>query len=93
MNELEIFYQAGCPYCRHARRAEEELMEEKPLYKTLPVRWIEENQEAELANSRDYYYVPTIYLKGEKFYEARRSDSFDEIKANLKEAFDEALVG
>ena len=93
MNELEIFYLTGCPYCRHARRATEELLEENPAYAALHLRWIEENQEAELSNSRDYYHVPTVYLKGEKLYEASRRDSFDEIKASFKAAFDRALAG
>ncbi len=93
MKELEIFYMIGCPYCRHARMAVEELQEENPAYAALPLRWIEENQERELADSRDYYRVPTIYLDGEKLYEASRRDTLEIIKEQFKAAFDKALAG
>lgn len=93
MKALEVFYLTGCPYCRDARRAAEELMEENPAYKTLTILWIEETQEAELADSRDYYYVPTIFWQGEKLYEAGRGDSFDTIKERFRAAFDRALAG
>ena len=41
MKELEIFYLTGCPYCRHARMAVEELLAENPAYSELSLRWIE----------------------------------------------------
>ena len=93
MQEFEIFYLTGCPYCRNARKAVVELLAENPAYAALPIRWIEERQEPALADSRDYYYVPTIYWKGEKLYEASRSDGFDTIKASFRTAFDRALAG
>ena len=91
MQELEVFYLTGCPYCRNARKAVEELMAENLSYAALSLRWIEERQEPALADSRDYYYVPAIYCRGRKLYEARRSDGFDVIKAHFQAAFDQAL--
>ena len=93
MKTLEVFYLTHCPYCRSARRAAEELMEEDPAYRALSLLWIEESQEAALADSRDYYYVPTIYWQGEKLYEASPRDSFDTIKEHFRAAFDRALAG
>lgn len=93
MKELEIFYLTGCPYCRHARMAVEELLAENPAYGELSLRWIEENEEKELADSRDYYRVPSIYFKGEKVYEASRGDTLDDIKQQFQAAFDRALAG
>ena len=93
MKELEIFYLTGCPYCRHARMAVEELLAENPAYGELSLRWIEENEEKELADSRDYYRVPSIYFKGEKVYEAGRGDTLDDIKQQFQAAFDRALAG
>ena len=64
MREIEIFYLTGCPYCSNARRAVAELMAEEPAYGALQLRWIEENEEPTLADSRDYYRVPPYSAAG-----------------------------
>ena len=93
MQELEIFYLTDCPYCRNAREATAELLAQNPAYAALSIRWIEENREPVLAADRDYYYVPTIFWKGEKLYEASRRDGYETIKARFRAAFDRALAG
>ena len=92
MREIEIFYLTGCPYCVHARRAVAELLQENPAYRTLSLRWIEENEEADLANSRDYYRVPSLFYQGDKLYECSPLHGYDAIKAHIKAAFDRALA-
>ena len=92
MRELEVFYLANCPYCRNAQRAVAELWEENPAYEDVSLRWIEESEEPEIAEKRDYYRVPTIYLDGEKLYEAHFTHSFAVIKEHFREAFDRALA-
>ena len=89
--EIEVFYLTYCPYCVNARRAITELMEENPSYRTVEVRWIDESRETELAYSRDYYYVPTVYCDGRKLYEAKPGHSYSNIRENLKKAFDTVL--
>ena len=91
MKEIEIFYLAGCPYCRNARKAIDELTAENAAYAALPLRWIEESRERELADSRDYYYVPTLYHEGEKLYECSPRDGYEAIKDSIKAAFDKVL--
>ena len=91
MDEIEIFYLKGCPYCENAKRAVAELFREDPAYKALTLRWIEENEETELADSRDYYRVPSVFYKGDKLYECSPLHSYGTIKAHLKAAFDGAL--
>ena len=93
MNEIEIFYLASCPYCVKAQKAAAELRAEKPDYAALPLRWIEESREPALADSRDYYHVPSLFWRGEKLSEARPGQSFEEIKADLRAAFDRVLRG
>ena len=92
MREIEIFYLTGCPYCRNAKRAVAELMQEEPAYGALALRWIEENEEAALADSRDYYRVPSLFYQGDKLYECSPLHGYDAIKAHLKAAFDWALA-
>ena len=90
MKQLEIFYLSRCPYCRNAMKAVEELREETPAYSDIEIRWIEEREEPELAASRDYYNVPSVFFEDEKLYEAKPSHSYETIKENLKKAFDRA---
>ena len=92
MREIEIFYLTGCPYCKNARKAVEELLREEPAYGALPLRWIEENEEKDLADSRDYYRVPSVFYQGDKLYEASPFQDYEAIKAHLKAAFDQVLA-
>lgn len=92
MREIEIFYLAGCPYCVNAERAVAELLQEEPAYGALTLKWIEENQEAELADSRDYYRVPSLFYNGDKLYECSPFHSYAAIKAHIRAAFNRALA-
>ena len=62
MKELTLFVMRGCPYCRQAKQYLEELRQENADYAAIPIREIDENVERELADSYDYYYVPSFYL-------------------------------
>lgn len=87
MREIELFYLTNCPYCIKAKKAIDELLEENPAFAALPIRWIEESEEPELAESRDYYFVPTLFCEGDKLYEASPADGYGEIKENIRSAF------
>lgn len=91
MQEIELFYLTHCPYCINARKAIEELLEENPAFAKLQIKWIEESEEAELAESRDYYYVPTLYCGGKKLYEAKPAHGYAAIKENIRSAFASVL--
>ena len=92
MREIEIFYLTGCPYCDNARRAVAELMQEESAYRDLALRWIEENEEKALADSYDYYRVPSVFFEGDKLYECSPRHGYGAIKAHLRAAFDQALA-
>ena len=91
MDAIEIFYLTGCPYCDNARRAVAELLQEEPAYGKLALRWIEENEEKALADSYDYYRVPSVFYQGDKLYECSPLHGYGAIKAHIKAAFDRAL--
>lgn len=88
---LTIFHMTGCPYCRKARQALDELREENPAYRGVSIEWIEENEQPEVADRYDYYSVPSIFRGTEKLYEARPTDPYEFIKENVKRALDAAL--
>ena len=51
------------------RMSKEELKEEHTEIKTVTIEIIDETQQPELADTFDYYYVPTFYIDGEKVHE------------------------
>ena len=91
MKAVELFYLPACPYCAKARKAIEELKTEAENYGRVPVRWINEAEEADYASEHDYYHVPTVYFNGKKVFEAHPGDSLQKIKAGIRDAFDKAV--
>ena len=55
------------------------------------MEWIEESRQPSLAQSYDYYYVPTVFLSEQKLYEAHPGESFDACKDELRRCLDQAL--
>lgn len=88
MEELELFYLTNCPYCRFADKAIEELQEEDPAFRDICIRRIEETREPKLAAQRNYYYVPSFFLNGEKLYEAQPGQDMNEVKENVRRVFE-----
>ena len=84
----KLFYFPTCPYCVKAKKAIEELKEECPEYQNIEIEWIDEHKIISLADQYDYYYVPTIFYGEEKLYEASPAHSYDDIRENIRLAFD-----
>ena len=91
MKQIELFYLSGCPYCRKAKQAIGELIEEVPGYAEIGIKWIEESIEPELAACYDYYNVPALFYEKKKLYEAKPFHSYDTIKESIRMAFDSVL--
>lgn len=91
MEKLTLFYLEDCPYCRNARKALAELTEENAAYTEVPVEWIEEIRQPDVADKYDYYYVPTVFSGSEKLYEAAPGESYADCKANMKAAWGRVL--
>lgn len=83
MKTLRFFYLKKCPYCRQAIQWMEALRMENPAYMGLAIQWIEESEEAALADSFDYYYVPCYFLEGKKLHEGAATK--EKIQAVLEE--------
>lgn len=76
MKEILLFMMESCPHCKLARRFQDELLAEHPEWKDIPFKMVDERVEKALADSYDYYYVPTYYVDGVKVHEghAERED-------------------
>lgn len=84
MKEFMIFYLENCPYCRKAKDALKDLKNENPAYEKVNIKWIEETRSPELADSYDYYRVPSIFYGDEKLYECDPRDDYDEIRRQVE---------
>lgn len=83
--ELTYFYLRTCPHCHRADRLIQELVSEDPKYAAIKFHRVEESEEAALADSYDYWYVPCLYLGKEKLMEGVPS------KEKIRAAMDRAL--
>ena len=90
MKTLTMIEMQGCPYCANAHRAINALRAEGGAYADVSVELIDENREPARTQpfAGQYYYVPSLFLDGEKLYEAQPGDSYDKIYAAVKRAFD-----
>lgn len=82
---MKLFILENYPHCMRARHWIEELCEENPLYRDIPIELIDEAKEVELADSYDYYYVPCFYDGNIKLHEGSAS------KEIIKNIFDDYL--
>lgn len=84
MKKMLFFYQESCPYCRSALRDMKALMAENPSYAAIEIEMVDELREPERADRYDYWYVPTIYVDGEKLHEGALSR--EKLEAVLRRA-------
>jgi len=68
MKTMKLFIMKTCPYCQRALRFLTELRAGGD-YEAIDVEIIDEREEKELADSYDYYLVPSIFYQGKKLHE------------------------
>lgn len=69
MKKIELFYLSYCPHCKKAFRLIDELKAEDKKYADIKVTMLDEAQNEELSNSKDYHYVPCFYVDDKKEHE------------------------
>jgi len=92
MNDVLFFYIPGCPYCRRADKLLDELCREHPDFAAVSLRRVDETREPVLAESYDYYRVPTLFFGRTKLYEAHPSHSEAEMKSHLQKSLERVLA-
>ena len=91
MKDVLMFYLDSCGYCDKARRALEELFAPEPAYRQIPLTRIEESEQPALADTYDYYAVPSFFIGKEKLFEAHIGMRYEDIKAEVRRCLDAAL--
>lgn len=69
MKEILLFVMEGCPHCDLAMQYQAALLSQRPQWRDIPLRIVDETVETDFANGFDYYYVPTYYVGEEKVHE------------------------
>lgn len=69
MKQVKLFYLRNCPFCKRALQYIDEAREKHPELRGLEIEMIEESEHPEIADTFDYYYVPTFYVDGRKVHE------------------------
>lgn len=69
MKPVKLFYLRSCPFCKKALRYIEEARVAHPELEAVEIEMIEESDEPDVADTFDYYYVPTFYVDGVKVHE------------------------
>ena len=92
MKKVLAFRLEGCPYCAQAMKALKELGAENEKYSTVNIEWVEENEHPEISAKYDYYSVPTMFVDGEKVYEAHRGEKYEECRENVRRVLEAALA-
>ncbi len=69
MKDVKLFYLKNCPFCKKAISYIESLKAQHEELAQVDIEMIEESEQKELADSFDYYYVPTFYVADEKVHE------------------------
>ena len=59
MKPVKLFYLKNCPFCKKALRYIEEARAAHPELAAVGIEMIEESEQPALADTFDYYYVPT----------------------------------
>ena len=85
MKKITMIKIPGCPYCAKAKKAFEELCQ-KPEYANAEVEVIDEQLQPELVTPYNgkYYYVPSLFIDGEKLFEAQPGQDYETIKAAVE---------
>lgn len=86
MKEITFFMMDVCPYCIKAQKWLDELYAERPEYKKIPMKVIDERKDPRTANKYDYYLVPTFYVGNEKLHEGVATK--DKVERVLKAALE-----
>lgn len=84
---MRVFILENCPHCKRAIDYINLLKAENEQYQNIDIEYIDEVKESELANSYDYYYVPSFFDGKRKLHEGTIK------KEQVKKIFDDYLGG
>lgn len=89
--EIVYIFMKGCPYCRRADIFIEELRKAHPEYGDVKVTRLEDGSPEAQKYGKDYYYVPSMFVEGQKLYEAHPGETEEECRDLVRKTFEAAV--
>ncbi len=86
MQEITLFTLKNCPHCLLAKTLLARLRAEDARYAALSIREIDEREQKALADSYDYYFVPSFFVGRKKLFEGHAE--YDDVKRALDAALE-----
>jgi glutaredoxin len=86
MKGITMFVLKTCPHCVIANKYIAQLRAEDSRYAAVQILEIDEREQRALADSYDYWYVPSFYLGKQKLHEGHAEYE------DIKKVFDAALL-
>ena len=86
MKPVKLFYLKNCPFCRKALRYIDDAKAAHPELAAVGIEMIEESEHPDVADTYDYYSVPTFYVGDEKVHEGGIYP--DEVEQVLRKALE-----
>ena len=87
MKKITLIKMEGCPYCKQAFKAIEQLKAQNEKFANIEIEIIDNYSDSAEPFKRDYYYVPSVFVENKKLYEAQPGESFEECFENLQRVF------
>ena len=87
MKKITLIKMEGCPYCKQAFKAIEQLKAENKNFADIEIEIIDNYSDSAKHFKQDYYYVPSVFVDNKKLYEAHPGESFEECFENLQRVF------
>ncbi len=84
MKKVTMFYLKNCPHCKKAFDMIDNLKNLNSDFCNVEIDLIEESQQPDIANSYDYYYVPTFFVGDAKLHEG--TPTLEAVKSVLEAA-------
>ena len=93
MKKITLLKMQGCPYCAQAFAAIKEVKAEYPEFANVEVEIVDKHEDISRAQDFEgkYYYVPSMFIAGEKIYEASPGESYGECLLSVKKVFRAAV--
>ena len=92
MKKITMLKMQGCPYCAQAMAAIKEIKADYPELAGVEVEIVDKHTDDRAKDFEGkYYYVPSMFIDGEKIYEASPGESYGDCLISVKKVFRAAV--
>ena len=92
MKKITLIKMEGCMYCAQVLGAIKEVKADYPEFANVEVEILDKKKDDRAKNFEGkYYYVPSMFVDGEKLYEANPDETYGDCLLSVKKVFRAAV--